>query len=90
MTEKRSRGFAPHRGKAMARTWATAYGSSWVLSSDLMEPPGVFSDYKKFQIIERAMNRSGYFLERQPYDDRSYLYRLSPEVVKELTYGGTA
>jgi hypothetical protein len=52
-----------------------------------MEPPGIFSTYAKFQVIQRAMERSGFTPERQPYDNRAFMYRLSPEQVKELTYG---
>jgi hypothetical protein len=74
-------------GLDIARTWAVAYGSAWVLASDLMEPPGLFSDYAKFQVLERAMNRVGIELERQPYNNRTYLYRLNPDLVKELIYG---
>lgn len=80
-------GYSPRAGKDFARTWATAHGSAWVLASDLMEPPGIFSSYAKFQVIERAMIRSGLAPERQPYDNRAFMYRLSPEIVKELTYG---
>lgn len=87
MTEKRERGYAPRQGREIARTWAVAYGSAWVLASDLMEPPGVFSDYKKFQIITRSMERCEIFLERMEYTGNSYLYRLSPEKVQELLYG---
>lgn len=87
MTEKRKQGYAPRQGREIARTWAVAYGSAWVLSSDLMEPPGVFSSYAKFQIITRAMARCDIYLERMEYSGMSYLYRLSPEKVQELLYG---
>lgn len=85
--EKRARGYAPRVGKDIARTWATLYGSSWVLASDLVEWPGPFAEYKKFQILQRAMERSGIVLEHQLYDSKAYLYRLSPETVASLTYG---
>jgi hypothetical protein len=88
MTEKRIRGYAPRAGRDIARTWAIAHGSAWVLAADLMEPPGIFSDYAKFQVITRALERVGVPFERQPYDGRTFMYRLSPETVKELTYGG--
>jgi hypothetical protein len=87
MTEKRRRGYAPRVGRDFALTWATAYGSAWVLAEDVIEFPGVFSNFNKFQTLERAMQRCGYFLERQPYDGRTYLYRLPPETVQELLYG---
>ncbi len=87
MTETRRRGFPPHAGRDFARTWAVAHGSAWVLASDLLEPPGIFAAYSKFQIITRAMERCGIAPERKPYNDKTYLYRLSPETVKELTYG---
>lgn len=85
--EKRSRGYAPRVGLDIARTWAAAYGSAWVLADDLINFPGVFAEYKKFQILERAMARCGITVEKQPYDGRTYLYRLSPETVSEVMYG---
>lgn len=72
----------------MARTWAVAYGSAWVLAADLMEPPGIFSNYAKFQVVTRALERCDIFLEKQVYDGRTYLYRLTPEQVNDLLYGG--
>lgn len=80
-------GYSPRAGRAFARTWATAHGSAWVLASDLMEPPGIFSAYAKYQVIERAMERGGVIPEKQPYDGRTYMYRLTPDQVRELTYG---
>lgn len=80
-------GYAPRSGRNFARTWATAHGSAWVIASDLMDPPGIFAAFAKFQVIERALQRSGIPIERLPHDNRSYMYRLSPETVKELTYG---
>lgn len=86
--EKRNRGYAPRQGLAIARTWATAYGSAWVLARDLIEFPGVFSEYKKFQILTRAMERCGIPLETMDYDGKTYLYRLPPDVVQSILYGG--
>ena len=88
MTDNRIGGYAPRAGFDIARTWAFAHGAAWVLASDLMEPPGIFSSYAKFQVITRALERVGIPLEKQPYDGRTFMYRLPPETVKELTYGG--
>lgn len=88
MTERSKPGFPPTVGRDIARTWATQFGVAWVLASDLIDPPGVFASYANFQALERALNRCGFTIERMPYDNRSYLYRLPPDVVKELTYGG--
>lgn len=85
--EPRIRGYAPRAGKDFARAWAVAHGSAWVLASDLMDWPGIFATYAKFQAIERAIERGGYKLEKQPYDGRTFMYRLHPDLVKELTYG---
>lgn len=87
MTEKRIRGYAPRVGLDIARTWATAYGSAWVLASDVMEPPGVFSSYAKFQVLVRALERCGIPLEMTEYDSKAYLYRLAPHVVQSILYG---
>lgn len=83
-------GYSPRSGRNFARTWAVAHGSAWVLAEDLMEPPGIFSAYYKFQVIERAMERSGVKPERQPYDGRTFMYRIPPAMVTELTYGPPA
>lgn len=88
MTEKRTRGYDPRLGLQIARTWATAYGSAWMLSSDLIEFPGLFTQFTSFQQLERALIRGKIFLERMPFDSKAFLYRLSPETVAELTYGG--
>lgn len=85
--EKRVRGYAPRVGLDIARTWATAYGSAWVLADDLIQFPGVFAEYKKFQILLRALERCAIPVERQPYDGRTYMYRLAPAVVQSILYG---
>jgi hypothetical protein len=74
----------PPQGLRMARTWAVAHGSAWVLSTDLMQPPGIFSDYVTLQSCLRAMARVNIKPEKMIYDDRSYLYRLDPGVVVGL------
>lgn len=74
----------PPQGLKMARTWAVVYGSAWVLSQDLMQPPGAFSAFATFQSCLRAMERAGFVPEKQLYDDRSFLYRLSPQTVTDL------
>lgn len=74
----------PSQGLKMARTWAVAHGSAWVLSQDLMLPPGIFSDFSKFQVILRSMERAGFVPETQVYNERSFLYRLSPQLVADL------
>lgn len=89
-TKPHTGGYSPRAGKDFARTWATAHGSAWVLASDLMEWPGIFATYAKFQVIERAMERCGLKPERMPYDNRAFMYRMSPDQVKEVLYGTEA
>lgn len=70
------------RGLFLARQWAELYGSSWIVSSDLMEGP--WSDQATFQQCLRALNRANIWPERTVQDGRSYLYRLDPGVVVGL------
>lgn len=79
-------------GRDIARVWALTFGSAWVTKDELFDPPSPLAfSYTTFSKLLLLVQRAGVPFEKRKMwvKDNNHMYRLTPETVKELTYGGT-
>ncbi len=80
----RHKGSYTGKGHELARRWAEVFGSQPMLAKEAVGIGEPFGEYSSIQAVTRVLANAGYTLKSEPYDNRSHVYSLAPNVVEQL------